>query len=252
MNIWISGASQGIGAALSLAYAQQGATVFASARSHDKLAALSHQAQPLSGNIVPLPLDITEAAPLHDTLNEVLADRVLDKAILNAGTYIQQDARQFKADDFAQLVNLNLTGTAHCLEWLIPKLCQQGYGQLALTGSLAGYRGLPNASGYGACKAALNNLAESLRLDLTAHGVDVRIINPGFVNTPLTDRNRFPMPDLISAEDAAIAIIKGLKRSGFEIRFPRRFATVMGMLRHLPASLYCPLVTYLTRSRHEH
>ncbi len=243
-TVWITGASQGIGEALSLEYASQGYCVYASARSSEKLHKLSQRAALLTGEIIPLPVDITDNSAVSSALD--LINTSVDLAILNAGTHRPQSAISFQCDDLRQLVELNLLGTGNCLEHLIPIMLQQTKGQIAIVASLAGYRGLPDASGYGATKAALINLAESLKMDLENQGVDIRIINPGFVKTPLTDKNPFPMPDLMNAESAAQSIRKGLQGRQFEVRFPWRFATIMGLLRWLPTPLYFPLIRMMT------
>ncbi|QEQ95339.1 SDR family NAD(P)-dependent oxidoreductase [Neptunomonas concharum] len=243
-TVWITGASQGIGEALSLEYASQGYHVYASARSTGSLHALAQHATQLKGEITPLPLDITDSSAVNIALHSI--DTPIDIAILNAGTHRPQSAVGFQCEDLRQLMELNLLGTGNCLEHLIPIMLQQTKGQIAIVASLAGYRGLPDASGYGATKAALINLAESLKLDLENQGIDIRIINPGFVKTPLTDKNTFPMPDLMNADSAAKSIRKGLQGKQFEVRFPWRFATVMGFLRWLPASLYFPWVRIMT------
>ena len=243
-TVWITGASQGIGEALSLEYASQGYCVYASARSSEKLLKLSQGAAHLTGEIIPLPVDITDNSAVSSALDSIKTS--IDIAILNAGTHRPQSAISFQCEDLRQLVELNLLGTGNCLEHLIPIMLQQTKGQIAIVASLAGYRGLPDASGYGATKAALINLAESLKLDLENQGVDIRMINPGFVKTPLTDKNPFPMPDLMSADSAAKSIRKGLQGRQFEVRFPWRFATIMGLLRWLPTSLYFPLIRMMT------
>jgi short-subunit dehydrogenase len=245
-SVWITGASQGLGEALVLAYAKKGYRVYASARNEQALLQLAQRCEALPGECVAMPLDICELDSVKKLAEQLAQDAGLHTVILNAGTHIPQEAESFRAADVATLANLNLVGTANCIEAILPQLIRQ-QGQLAIVASLAGYRGLPRASGYGATKAGLINLAESLRIDLKDKGVDVRVVNPGFVKTPLTDKNDFAMPDLISAEQAAQAIVDGLQGKQFEIRFPKRFATVMAMLRELPYRLYFPAVSRITR-----
>ena len=166
----------------------------------------------------------------------------IDQAILNAGTFVEQPAAEFTCDNVRGQVALNLMGTCHCLEPLIAVMKKRGRGTIAINASLAGYRGLPRSAGYGASKAALINMAESLHTELTTVGIDIKLINPGFVQTPLTDKNRFPMPFLMAVEPAAARIIAGMSGRAFEIRFPWFFAALMGFLRHLPYSIYFWLV----------
>ena len=152
------------------------------------------------------------------------------------------DARAFSADTVKRLLTTNTLGTAIPLEVLLPHYLEKKSGQIAIVASVAGYRGLPTASAYGASKAALINLAESLRAELYRSGVDIRLINPGFVKTPLTDKNEFEMPFLISAEAAAEAIIKGLSGKKFEVVFPTRMAIAMRLLKWLPDRVFFPLI----------
>lgn len=251
--VWITGASQGLGRALALHYAAAGWQVVASARQHDALQQLQRDATGLAGAITPLPLDITDRAAVQAVVAYVATLGTVQLAILNAGTHIQQPLAQqpFAASAVQQLLDLNVMGTVHCIEALLPHLQQAATRlprppQLAVVASLAGYRGLPAASGYGASKAALINLSESLRPDLHAQGIDMRLINPGFVKTPLTDKNPFPMPEIISAERAAQYIYRGLAGSRFEIRFPPRFALAMATLRLLPYRLYFAIIRHIT------
>ncbi|WP_299733470.1 SDR family NAD(P)-dependent oxidoreductase [uncultured Endozoicomonas sp.] len=240
--VWITGASQGIGEALALAMAKQGMTVLASARNHEHLANLVDKSKNLPGQILAYPLDITDQSVVNGIVEKMMEDHGrIDQAILNAGTYIPIPAESFNSHDVRQQVELNIMGTSYCIEALLPDMIQRGQGLIAINASLAGYRGLPKAAGYGATKAALINMAESLHSELSDHGIHFKVINPGFVKTPLTDKNTFPMPFLIDSDEAASIIIKGLASKRFEIRFPRIFAAIMGTLRHLPYALYFPI-----------
>ncbi len=244
---WITGASRGIGRALALRLAADGVHVAASARDLAALEQLAFDARGLPGSISPHPLDVTDRDACDRVVNEIVAtDGLPDVAVLNAGTHRATPGREFRAADLRELLELNVLGVAHGLESLLGPMLERGRGQIAVVASLAGYRGLPTAAAYGASKAALINLCEALRLDLHASGIKLQIINPGFVKTPLTDRNPFPMPFLIDVEEAAEAIVKGLRGGRFEIRFPTRFALIMGLLRHLPYRLYLPLVRRAT------
>jgi len=241
--VWITGASQGIGEAVALIMAQQGITVAASARSAERLQMLARQSENLPGRIIPYPLDVTDPAAVKATVSRIEQDvGPIDQAILNAGTFIEWPAEQFTSDNVRVQVELNLMGVCHCLEPLIAVMKDRGRGTIAINASLAGYRGLPRAAGYGASKAALINMAESLHTELTALGIHIKLINPGFVQTPLTSKNRFPMPFLMAVEPAAQRIVNGMNSNPFEIRFPWMFAAFMGCLRHLPYSLYFWLV----------
>lgn len=237
--IWITGAGSGIGLALAEALARQGQSVITSGRRAEPLRTLAER----HSTVIPRPVDVTDL----DAVRRVVADMgAVETAILCAGTHQPTPATAFDAQDVRRLMEANLMGIVHCVEALLPGMLARKRGRLVLVASVAGYRGLPTAAGYCASKAAVIALAESLRLDLTGTGIDVRLVNPGFVDTPLTRRNPFPMPDIISAEQAAGHILDGLARDGFEIAFPRRFALVMKLLRLLPDRLFFPLVRKVT------
>jgi NAD(P)-dependent dehydrogenase (short-subunit alcohol dehydrogenase family) len=163
--------------------------------------------------------------------------------VLNAGTHIPVRAEALRVEDFRRLVDLNLLGTVHCLAALVPRLIDRRAGRIAVVASVAGYRGLPTAAAYGMTKAGLINMAEALRVELAPKGVTLQIVNPGFVRTPLTERNEFEMPFLMEPDAAAEALFRGLQSDRFEIAFPRRFVVLMKLLRCLPA----PLALALTR-----
>lgn len=234
---WVTGAGKGIGRALALRLAADGWTVAASARTEKDLVSLE-QAAP-GGRIVGFPLDVTDMARADVTV-AVIENRLgpLDLAILNAGTHEPTPAAGFSALAARRLIDTNLTGTVNCLAPVMARFMERRAGRIAVVASLAGYRGLPTAAAYGASKAGLINLCESLRPELDAAGVDLRLINPGFVRTPLTDRNEFPMPFLIEVDEAVDAIMRGLAGRTFEIAFPRRFALIMKLLRLLPDRLF--------------
>lgn len=244
--VWITGASMGIGCALALELATRGMTVIASARSQDKLQTLVEASQNLAGSIFSYPLDVTDQQAVNDVISAIKNDfAVIDQAVLNAGTFLPMHGSRFSAEVIRQQFDLNVFGVSYCLEALIPVMKQQSHGLLAINASLAGYRGLPKSAAYGATKAALINMAESLKLDLGKSGIDVKVINPGFVKTPLTDKNDFHMPFLVDSRQAAEAIAEGLERKGFEIRFPTLFAGIIGVLRHLPYQLYFGIVKHI-------
>ena len=245
---WVTGASSGIGRALALRLAECGWNVVASARSRDALQELADEAVPLHGWIDPAPMDVTDRAASEAVLAEMEAARgpcVL--AVLNAGTHIPVDVESFAAEPFEQLLKLNVLGQVYGLEALLRRFRERRGGQVALVSSIAGYSGLPTSSAYGASKAAVINMCEALRLEAAQHGISVQVINPGFVRTPLTNKNKFEMPFLIEVEDAVDAMVRGLADPGrFEITFPWRFAMLMKLLRILPYRLYFPLVARMT------
>ncbi len=239
-RVWIIGASYGIGAALAERLAADGKEVWASARSADKLAAL---AEKHPGRIHALPLDVTDKAAVRAALASIeAASGPPDAVVLNAGTHQPVAAKDFTTDGLRQVMELNVFGTANGIETVLPGMLRRDAGRIAVVASVAGYNGLPTSAYYGASKAALINLVESLRFDLRRTGVVLQLVNPGFVKTPLTDRNDFAMPFLIPAEAAAAAIARGLASDRFEIAFPRTFVWLLKLVGLLPYRLYFALV----------
>lgn len=246
---WITGASTGIGRALALRLAAEGCTVAASARGEDDLKSLEREAENLAGSIVAVPLDVTDAAAIAAARDRIVADLgPPDLCVLNAGTYIPVDAQKLKAEDFRIQVDVNLMGTVHMLEAVIPGMVERKSGRIAVVGSVSGYRGLRTASAYGATKAALINMCEALYMELGDHGIAVQIVNPGFVKTPLTDKNEFAMPFLMPVDKAVEQFYRGLLTNRFEITFPKRFTWMLKFAGILPYALYLPLVSRATRS----
>lgn len=232
--IWIIGASSGIGYALAVELAAQGATLALSARSKDKLNTLNDE---LGKGHAVLPLDVTDTKAFEATVKTIqVTFPRLDSTIFMAAIYNPAALKNLDIKDTYQTVNINLNGAFNTVHAVLPILKKQGTGQLALCASVAGYRGLPNAQPYGATKAALINLAESLRIEESE--LDIKVINPGFVHTPLTDKNDFKMPMIIESKEAAKIIARELQTGRFEIHFPKRFTFFMKLLRILPASLY--------------
>ena len=239
-RIWIMGASDGIGAALARLWAARGASLILSARSEDRLADL---AQELGGAEV-LPCDVTDRDSLDTAAKAIIDGGKLDRAITLAALYDPGKVMELDPDEAARIVNVNLTGSFNFARAAVP-LLRQG-GQLALTGSVAGYFGLPQGQIYSATKAGVINLAESLRAEL-ANDVDVRLISPGFVDTRLTQKNDFDMPALMQPAAAAEAILNGLDKGGFEVHFPRRVTLPLKFRRALPYGLAMRLTKRLVR-----
>ena len=243
--VWVIGASTGIGAACASALLARGARVAVSARSRAPLEDLARSAR--QGYALPLPLDVTSSAELVAAFASLRAQwGVPDLVLIAAGTHRPVRAWELDGETSRLLVETNLMGTLNVIQTVVPELLAAGHGGIAILASVAGYRGLPTSLVYGATKAALINLAETLYLDLKPRGVDVYLINPGFVKTPLTDRNTFKMPALISPEEAAAATLDGIERGQFEIHYPKRFTWPMKVLEMLPYRLYFPLVRRIT------
>ena len=180
-------------------------------------------------------------------LHRCNAQGPLDLVCYCAGYYRPMRATSIHLADMLHHHHVNTVGALQVLDAVVPSMLQRASGHVSLISSVAGYRGLPFSLAYGPTKAALINLAESLYLDLQPHGIGVSLINPGFVDTPLTAQNQFQMPALITADEAAQAIVRGWQGGEFEIHFPKRFTRVMKLLQLLPYRAYFPLIQRLTR-----
>ena len=235
-NVWIIGASTGIGKELALKLSEICETVCCSARSADKLAALSEK----SSNIKSYPLDVTDREAMSTVCSQVTADHGdIDLVIYNPGVWLPyKSIKEFSVEDCKQSMDVNYMGAIYLLGDLLPRMIERNKGHIALVGSIAGYRGMKRIAAYGPTKAALNNLAETLKLDLVNYKIDVSIINPGFVDTPMTAVNDFNMPFIIPADDAADRIIKGLEKRSYEIAFPFPMVRFFKRLRSMPNSMF--------------
>lgn len=243
---WVTGASSGIGRALSLQLASQGFNVVVTARDHEKLVLLQ-QAAPGPGKIIVLDGDVTDPRDMERIISAIEYEHgTMALAVLNAGVYIPVQGEDMHREDFEKTFAVNLHGTVNCLLPAVRHMKANGKGQIAIVSSVTGYGGMPTSAAYGASKAALINMAESLKFDLDKAGIRLQIVNPGFVATAATEKNDFPMPAQISAEQAADRIAAGLKSSGFEITFPRRFTYVLKLLNLLPYSPYFWLMNRAT------
>lgn len=239
-HIWIIGASSGIGKALAEELAHQGATLILSARSEDDLKKLNKE---LGGNHLVYPLDVAENKQVTQTVKAITKEvKTLDRIIFMAAIYKPADIEEMDVEFATKLIDVNVMGAIRVSYAVLPVLEKQEQGQIVLCGSVAGFTGLPGGQPYSASKAAIINFAESLYAEVPEN-IDVKLINPGFVRTRMTDKNPFPMPMRIEPEDAAKHIAKGLKRRSFEIHFPKGFTFIVKFLRALP---YC-LTLFITR-----
>ena len=238
-RVWIIGASTGIGAATARSLLDAGARVALSARKADVLAKVG------GGDPRALiePLDFTDSAQVAAAWERVRsAWGGIDLVLVVAGSHAEIRAWDLTEANAMALLKTNLHGVIGTVATIMPALLAQGKGALGIVASVAGYRGLPKALIYGASKAALINFTETLYLDLHPKGFGVYLINPGFVQTPLTDQNEFAMPHLITAEAAATALVAGLRAGDFEIDFPKAFTRQLKLLRLLPYRWYFALI----------
>ncbi len=245
-RVWLIGASSGIGRALAGQLHGLGARVCVSARQQPLLDEFV-RSHPGSQALV---LDVTDAQAVAAAAGQLLEQGPLDLVFYCAGHYRPMTAGTLDLAQLLQHQRINVEGALNLLAAVVPALlagAREGRAaHLSLVASVAGWRGLPQSLAYGPTKAALINLAENLFLDLRPQGIGVSVVNPGFVATPLTARNTFTMPALISPEQAAAAIVRGWSRGAFELHFPRRFTLVLKLMRCLPYRLYFALVHRIT------
>jgi len=231
-HVWIIGCSSGIGEALARELHTQGANLILSARSEDKLNVLNND---LGVSHQVLPVDAGDATGMINAAKEI--DK-LDSVIFLAAIYSPHSDKPKPIEFVHDMINVNLGGAFNTVYAVRDRFEKQGHGHIALCGSVAGYRGLPNGQPYCATKAAIINYAESLKIELEPKNIHVQLINPGFVKNPLTAKNEFDMPMIMETDAAAKALAKGLNSNRFEINFPWGFTVIMKMIRALPKGLY--------------
>ncbi|MBC3918551.1 SDR family NAD(P)-dependent oxidoreductase [Undibacterium sp. CY18W] len=242
-RVWIIGASSGIGEETARQLLTLGAHVCLSARNQVQLECIA-QAYPYAYASA---LDITDHASIVSSHARLMQRwGKIDLVVIVAGSYNEMRADSFDLAAAERLININLRGIYQCLDVVLPTLLKQGHGAIGIVGSVAGLSGLPKALAYGPTKAAIINLCESLYLDLRPQNIGVYMINPGFVETPMTAGNDFKMPALMPAPAAAKALIRGMMRGDFHIHFPHRFTNWLRLARLLPYRSYFYLVHKFT------
>ena len=235
-NIWITGASSGIGKALAIKFANEGWQVAASARRESLLKELSNQYT----NIQSFPLDVTDSDKCKSVFKDIVKKfENIEICVFGTGIHDPESEKKFNLEKIKKIMEVNFFGTMNSINSVYDYFGQKKVGQISIISSVAGYRGLPAAGAYCASKSALTSFAESLHFEMKRKNVRVSLISPGFIKTPMTDQNDFPMPMIKSPEFAADQIYNGLlKKSGFEIHFPKVFTFFMKFLRILPSSIY--------------
>jgi short-subunit dehydrogenase len=269
-TVWIVGASSGIGEALAIGYFKLGYRVFVSARSEQKLSALSLayngitpidsvskqglaglvESEKQQGVMIPLPMDVTSESSIAIAVSQIQdVTHKVHKIIVNAGTCEYVDDTHIDINLMRRVMETNVFGAVHVSNYGQLLLTHDEQPQIAFVSSSVTYQALPRAHAYGGSKAALRYFVECLKCDAQHKGIDVRIISPGFVKTPLTDKNDFDMPFMISSDDAAQRIIKGLKSSQFDIHFPKRFTLILKLFSLLPDSIKFKLLGSISSSK---
>ncbi|MGA0140493.1 MAG: SDR family NAD(P)-dependent oxidoreductase [Pelagibacteraceae bacterium] len=238
-KIWITGASSGIGKAVAEKFAAEGWMVAASARRQEILNKMAE-----NQNIFAYPLDVTQKENVTKTFNNIIEDfKNVDICLFCSGTYDPKLEQEINIEQNKFVMETNYFGVLNCIKAVETYFKNKKSGQISIVSSVAAYRGLPNSSGYGPSKAALTNLTESIYFDFKKHNVKISLVSPGFIKTPLTDKNEFPMPFIRSPEFAADKIFQGLtKKNIFEIHFPLGLTLTLKFLRILPYKLYLFLI----------
>lgn len=243
-KIWVTGASSGIGRAVAEKFAQEDWQVAISARRENLLNEIAKEK-----NIKSFPLDVTQPQNVQNIFNNILEDfGELDICFFCSGVYNRKTEKEINIDQIKKTFDVNFLGTVNCVKTVEQYFKKKRLGQIVIVSSIAGYRGLPNSSGYGPSKAALTNFAESIFFDFKKYNVKIKVISPGFIKTPMTDTNEFPMPFIKSPKFAAEKIFKGLTNSSsFEIDFPKELTLLLKFFRILPYKLYLFLVDKLVK-----
>jgi short-subunit dehydrogenase len=241
-RVWLVGASTGIGRAVATQLHARGAQVIVSARSPAPLQELALQCTGLQT----MPLDASDSVAVSAAAAQLLAAGTLDLVMYCAGIYQPLRAQEMTSAVMAKHMDVNYLGAVHVTQAVMPAMLAAKRGHLSYVSSVAGFRGLPKSLAYGPTKAALINMAEALYIDLHDEGLGVSLINPGFVETPLTSQNTFRMPALIKPDQAAIEIIAGWGAGKFEMHFPKRFTAWLKVLRSAPYALYFKMTRQFT------
>ena len=244
-TIWITGGSTGIGKALAIKFAAMGWNVAISARRAELLNELSNSYENISG----FPLDVTDKEKCKEVFNEIKNKfENIDICFFSTGTWDPKKEKEIDVEQMEDVFKVNFFGTVNCIKAVEQYFRDKKKGIITIVSSIAGYRGLPNSTGYGPSKSALNNLAESLYFDFKRYNVRVCLVSPGFIKTPMTDKNDFKMPFLKTPEYAADQIFEGLvNKNKFEIHFPKSLTITLKLLSFLPSKIYFGLVGKLTK-----
>ena len=239
-KIWITGASSGIGKALAIKFANEGWKVAASARRENLLKELSAQYP----NIQSFPLDVTNSDECKSVFKNIIQKfENIEICVFGTGIHDPKSEKIFNLEKIKKIMEVNFFGTMNSINSIYDYYKEKKSGQISIISSVAGYRGLPAGGAYCASKSALTTFAESLYFDMKRSNVRVSVVSPGFIKTPMTDQNDFPMPMIKSPEFAADKIFKGLTQSNtFEIHFPKQFTSIMKILKIMPNWLYLKLI----------
>ena len=243
--IWITGGGTGIGKAVASKFANQGWNVAISGRRETILKEVENSNQ----NIKSFPLDVNDKEKCFEVAKNIKKEfGDIDICFFSTGTWDPKKEREIDVEQIEKVFKVNFFGTLNCIKAVEDHFRNKKNGIITIVSSIAGYKGLPNSTGYGPSKAALNNLAESLYFDFGRYGVRVCLVSPGFIKTPMTDKNDFKMPFLKTTEYAAEKIYDGLiNKNAFEIHFPKSLTIILKLLSFLPSKIYFSLVGKMTK-----
>tara|TARA_B100000902_G_scaffold255087_1_gene241522 strand:+ start:802 stop:1536 length:735 start_codon:yes stop_codon:yes gene_type:complete len=230
---WIVGASEGLGRSIAHQLAEIGARVIISARNEERLIELSME---IGSNSLVLPMDVSDESSVRKAFSKL--PKTLDGFVFVSGVYWHISASSWDREKVEEMVDVNLVGAMRCLGHLVPKFTRQGFGHIVLTGSIAGYRGLPGSVGYCASKAGLMSLAETLKIDLAKDNISVQLLNPGYIKTRLTDKNPYKKIYVMTPEKAAEFSVIHMKSDRFQSSFPRVFSIISKIIKNFPDWLY--------------
>ena len=244
-TIWITGGSTGIGKALAIKFSNEGWNVAISARREELLNELSDQYE----NISAFPLDVTDKIKCKEVFDQITSKyKNIDICFFSTGTWNPKKEKDIDVEQIEEVFKVNFFGTVNSIKTVEQFFKDKKSGVITIVSSIAGYRGLSNSTGYGPSKSALNNLAESLYFDFKKFNVRICLVSPGFIKTPMTDKNDFKMPFLKTPEYAANKIYDGLiNKNTFEIHFPKALTITLKILSFLPSKIYFSLVEKLTK-----
>ena len=244
-TIWITGGSTGIGKALAIKFANKGWNVAISARRENLLKEISDN----NKNIYGFPLDVTNKSKCKEVFKEINNKfQNIDICFFSTGTWNPKKEKDIDVEQIEHVFKVNFFGTLNSIKAVEEYFRNKKRGTITIVSSIAGYRGLPNSTGYGPSKSALNNLAESLYFDFKRSNVRVCLVSPGFIKTPMTDKNDFKMPFLKTTEYAANKIYDGLiNKDVFEIHFPKSLTLILKLFSFLPSKIYFNLIGKMTK-----
>jgi short-subunit dehydrogenase len=238
-HVLITGASTGLGRALAVEFGRRGHSLGLVARRGDLLEAVASEVRAAGGRAASATADVTDRRALQAAVASLVeALGPVDILIANAGAGGPTPATKIDAERICAMMRLNYDGVVYAVEAALPDMLRRGAGQIVAVSSVAGWRGLPASGAYSASKAAVSTLMESFGIELRSRGIAVTTVHPGFVKTPLTAKNRFPMPFLLEADRAARIMVDGILARRRTVDFPFRMVLLMGFVRRLPAAVY--------------